>query len=122
MTLSRWTNNERNEGSRLWLPLLAVVSFVALVAAGRGVRAGYRRIAHVFKRWMGARAARALGWVVAAVLTVGLVSGVIVDGVLALACEATGQVLVEGQSASIELNSVNSTLGVALESNIQSQL
>ena len=71
-------------GSRLWLPVLAVVSFVALVAAGRGVRAGYRWVAGRLQRWMGARAARALGWVVAAVLTVGLVSGVIVDGVLAL--------------------------------------
>ncbi|HEY5879711.1 MAG TPA: alpha/beta-hydrolase family protein, partial [Nakamurella sp.] len=71
-------------GSRLWLPVLAAVSFVALVAAGRGVRAGYRWIARRLQRWMGARAARALGWVVAAALTVGLVSGVIVDGVLAL--------------------------------------
>jgi uncharacterized membrane protein len=33
---------------------------------------------------MGARAARAVGWVVAAALTIGLVSGVIVDGVLAV--------------------------------------
>ena len=71
-------------GSRLWLPVLAVVSFVALVAAGRGVRAGYRWIAGRLQRWMGARAARAVGWLLAAVLTVGLVSGVIVDGVLAL--------------------------------------
>ena len=71
-------------GSRLWLPVLAVVAFVALVAAGRGVRAGYRWIAGRLQRWMGARAARAVGWLLAAVLTVGLVSGVIVDGVLAL--------------------------------------
>ncbi len=71
-------------GSRLLLPVFAAVSFVALVAAGRGVRAGYRWIARLLQRWIGARAARALGWVVAAVLTIGLVSGVIVDGVLAL--------------------------------------
>ena len=33
---------------------------------------------------MGRRAARALGWVLAAVVTVGLVSGVLVDGILAV--------------------------------------
>jgi uncharacterized membrane protein len=71
-------------GSRVWLPVVAAGSFVALVAAGRGVRAGYRWLARRLQRWMGARAARAVGWVLAAVLTVGLVSGVIVDGVLAV--------------------------------------
>ena len=71
-------------GSRLWLPVLAAVSFTALVAAGRGVRAGYRWVAGRLQRWMGARAARAVGWVAAAALTIGLVSGVIVDGVLAV--------------------------------------
>jgi uncharacterized membrane protein len=35
-------------------------------------------------RWMGRRAARAVGWVLAAGVTVGLVSGVLVDGILAL--------------------------------------
>ena len=71
-------------GSRLILPVVAAVVFVGLVAAGRGVRNGYRWAARRLNRWMGARAARALGWVLAAVLTVGLVSGVIVDGILAI--------------------------------------
>src|SRR6476659_2673044 len=53
-------------GSRVWLPVVAAGSFVALVAAGRGVRAGYRWLARRLQRWMGARAARAGGWVLAA--------------------------------------------------------
>ena len=40
-------------------------------------------VAGRLSRWMGPRAARALGWVLAAVLTVGLFSGVLVDGILA---------------------------------------
>ncbi|MEP6561433.1 MAG: alpha/beta-hydrolase family protein [Nakamurella sp.] len=71
-------------GSRLILPVVAALVFVGLVAAGRGIRNGYRWAARRLSRWMGARAARALGWVLAAVLTVGLVSGVLVDGVLAI--------------------------------------
>jgi uncharacterized membrane protein len=71
-------------GSRLILPLLAAAVFVGLVAAGRGVRKVYRWAAGRLNQWMGARAARALGWVLAAVLTVGLVSGVLVDGILAI--------------------------------------
>ena len=71
-------------GSRLILPVLAGVVFVGLVAAGRGVRKLYRWVARRLNRWMGARAARALGWVLAAVLTVGLFSGVLVDGILAI--------------------------------------
>lgn len=71
-------------GSRLILPVVAALVFVGLVAAGRGVRKVFRWAARRLSRWMGARAARALGWVVAAVLTVGLISGVVVDGVLAI--------------------------------------
>ncbi len=71
-------------GSKLLLPILAALVFVGLVAAGRGITHFFRWVAGVLSRWMGRRAARALGWVLAAVLTVGLVSGVVVDGILAL--------------------------------------
>ena len=58
--------------------------FVGLVAAARGIAHFFRWVSGRLSRWMGRRAARALGWVLAALLTVGLVSGVLVDGILAL--------------------------------------
>ena len=74
----------RPSGRRLLMPLVAVLVFVGLVAAagGSGTSSGGWRA--WLSRWMGRRAARALGWVVAAADTVGLVSGVLVDGILAL--------------------------------------
>jgi uncharacterized membrane protein len=88
----RWQNQIRalveaepeNIGSRVVLPAVAALVFVGLVAAGRGVRHLYRWAAGLLNRWMGARAARALGWTLAALLTVAVVSGVLVDGVLAI--------------------------------------
>ena len=66
------------------MPLVAVLAFVGLVAAARGIRHFFWWVAGWLSRWMGRRAARALGWLVAAAVTVGLVSGVLVDGILAL--------------------------------------
>ena len=71
-------------GSKLLLPLVAVLVFVGLVAAARGVRSIYRWVARRLDRWMGRRAAHALGWVLAAALTVGLFSGVLVEGILGI--------------------------------------
>jgi len=69
---------------KVLLPVVAAVVFVGLVAAGRGVRRLFRWVARTLARWMGRRAARALGWVLAAAVVVGLVSGVLVDGILGL--------------------------------------
>src|SRR6185503_19987705 len=71
-------------GSKLWLPLVAVLVFVGLVAAARGIRRFFRWVARLLSRWMGARPARALGWVLAAALTVGLFSGVLMDGIFGI--------------------------------------
>ena len=71
-------------GSKMLSPVMAVLVFVGLVAGGRGVRRFFWWVAGRLGRWMGQRAARALGWVLAAALTVGLVSGVVVDGVIAV--------------------------------------
>ncbi len=71
-------------GSKLLLPVAAVLVFVGLVAAARGIRRFFWWVAGLLSRWMGRRAARALGWLLAVVVTVGLLSGVLVDGILAL--------------------------------------
>ncbi len=70
------------------LPIVAVLIFVGLVALGRVIRAGYRRVARLLSRWMGARAARALGWGLVAVLVVFTVNGVLINGFLNLADSA----------------------------------
>ncbi|WP_084614040.1 alpha/beta hydrolase [Nakamurella lactea] len=71
--------------SQLLLPVVGALVFVGLVAAGRGLRRCYRWIAKVLSRWMGRRAARALGWAAVAGLTLLLVTGVLLDGIVGLA-------------------------------------
>lgn len=71
-------------GSKLLLPVVAALVFVGLVAAARGIRSVYWWVAELLDRWMGRRAARALGWVLAAALAVALFSGVLVDGVIGI--------------------------------------
>jgi uncharacterized membrane protein len=68
-------------------PILTLVVFVALVALGRGLRAAYRGVARLLGRWIGPRAARAVGWVTVVGLTVALVSGVLLDGLVSAADE-----------------------------------
>ncbi|WP_420120772.1 alpha/beta hydrolase [Nakamurella sp.] len=70
--------------SRLLAPVVAALVFAGLVAVGRLLRRGYRWTARQLSRWIGARAARVVGWALVVVLTVGLVSGVLLDGVLGL--------------------------------------
>jgi len=71
--------------SRLLLPVVAAIIFVGVIAAARGIRWIYRWVADRLGRWMGRRAARALGWVLVAVITVMLVSGVLLDGIIGIA-------------------------------------
>ena len=67
------------------LPLVAVASFAGLVAGSRSLGGAYRRVAGRLGRWMGTRAARALGWTVVVVVTWLVASGVVVNGLAALA-------------------------------------
>jgi uncharacterized membrane protein len=67
------------------LPLLAAVVFVGLVAAGRGLRAAYRWAATLLSRWIGPRAAHAVGWMLVAAVTVAVASGVLANGFVAVA-------------------------------------
>jgi uncharacterized membrane protein len=62
--------------------------FVTLIALSRGLRSVYRWLAELLGRWYGARAARAVGWASVAVGAALLVSGVLLDGLVAAADEA----------------------------------
>jgi uncharacterized membrane protein len=59
-----------------------------LIALSRGLRRVYRWLAELLGRWCGARAARAVGWASVAVGAALLVSGVLLDGLVAAADEA----------------------------------
>ena len=74
--------------SLLVVPVVAAVVFVLLVAAGRGLWRGYRWIAYQLDRWIGERAARAVGWTVVVVGSVLLLSGVVLDQLVAAADRA----------------------------------
>jgi uncharacterized membrane protein len=71
----------------LLLPVVAALLFAALVAAGRGLRAAYRWVAAQLGRWVGARAARAVGWLAVVGGTAALASGVLADGLVSLASQ-----------------------------------
>jgi uncharacterized membrane protein len=77
-----------NPAALLLVPVVAAVVFVALVALARGLRAVYRWLARLLGRWIGPRAARAVGWVTVVGVTIALVSGVLLDGLVAAADEA----------------------------------
>jgi uncharacterized membrane protein len=69
-------------------PSVTAIVFVTLIALSRGLRRVYRWLAELLGRWFGARAARAVGWMSVAVATVLLVSGVLLDGLVAAADNA----------------------------------
>jgi uncharacterized membrane protein len=67
------------------LPVTAVALFTGLVAVSRSLRGLYHWVAGRLQRWMGPRAARALGWVAVVVVTWLVVSGLLLNGLAALA-------------------------------------
>jgi uncharacterized membrane protein len=67
------------------LPVLAVLLFTGLVALSRSLRGAYRWVAGQLQRWMGRRAANAIGWTAVVIATWLLVSGLLLDGLVALA-------------------------------------
>ncbi|MGD9531825.1 alpha/beta hydrolase [Pseudonocardia sp.] len=70
------------------VPVVALVTFAALLGISRGLRRVYRWLARLLGRWIGPRAARALGWAVVVVGTALLFSGVVLDGLVAAADQA----------------------------------
>jgi uncharacterized membrane protein len=67
------------------VPLVAAAIFTGLVALSRSLRGAYHRVAVRLQRWMGRRAARALGWVVVVVGTWLVTSGLLLNGLAGLA-------------------------------------
>src|SRR4029453_3277141 len=67
------------------LPLVAVALFTGLVALSRSLQGLYHWVAGRLRRWMGPRAANALGWVAVVVVTWLVVSGLLLNGLADLA-------------------------------------
>jgi uncharacterized membrane protein len=67
------------------LPLVAVAIFTGLVALSRSLRGAYHRVAVRLQRWMGRRAARAIGWVAVILGTYLMASGLLLNGLAVLA-------------------------------------
>ncbi len=66
-------------------PIAAAIVFGLSIAIGRGLRWVSRWVARQLSRWIGPRAARATGWLVVAVVTVLLVTGMLFDGAISFA-------------------------------------
>ncbi|WP_234440488.1 alpha/beta-hydrolase family protein [Streptomyces rimosus] len=66
-------------------PLIAALVFFLLLLTARGVRGLYRRLVRLLKRWIGPRAASAVGWTVVAALIWAIVTGLLLDGLVGLA-------------------------------------
>jgi uncharacterized membrane protein len=67
------------------LPLIAAALFTGLVALSRWLRGVYRWAAGRLRRWMGPRAANAIGWAAVVAATWLVVSGVLLNGFVAVA-------------------------------------
>jgi uncharacterized membrane protein len=71
-------------------PVVALAVFVLLLEIGRGLRALYRGLARLLRRWIGPRAANAVGWIAVVALTYLVVSGVLLEGLVNAANETFG--------------------------------
>lgn len=69
-------------------PLVAAVIFSLLIAIGRGIRGIYRWLAALLSRWVGPRGARATAWIAATGLTYLVISGVLLNGLVAVVNDA----------------------------------
>ncbi|MFC6065540.1 alpha/beta hydrolase [Streptomyces ochraceiscleroticus] len=69
-------------------PLVAALVFCLLVLTARGIRRLFRRLVRLLKRWIGPRAATAVGWTAVAALVWTLVTGLLLNGLVGLANDA----------------------------------
>ena len=61
-------------------PFVAAAAFCLILLIGRGLRGLYRWVAQLLNRWIGRRAAHAVGWVLVAGLAYLVVSGLLLQG------------------------------------------
>jgi len=61
-------------------PFVAALIFCLLLLIGRGLHGLYRWLAKLLNRWIGRRAAKAIGWVLVVGLTYVVVSGLLLQG------------------------------------------
>lgn len=69
----------------LVLPMTAMLTFILLIALARLIRSAYRWLSRLLDRWMGARAARVLGFAVILLAVGTLLSDVFYDGFIRVA-------------------------------------
>jgi uncharacterized membrane protein len=71
-------------GYNIWLvaasPFIAALIFCLLLLTGRGLRGLYRWVSRLLNRWIGRRAAHAVGWILVAGLTYLVVTGLLLQG------------------------------------------
>jgi len=67
------------------LPVVAILLFVAIIAAARALRRLYRWLARTLERWIGPKAAKGIGWAVVVLGTYIVVSGLLLGGLVDLA-------------------------------------
>ncbi len=65
-------------------PFVAALAFCLFLLIGRGLRGLYRWAANLLNRWIGRRAAHAVGWVLVASLAYLVISGLLLQGFLNL--------------------------------------
>src|SRR5215470_15676909 len=61
-------------------PVFAALVFGLILLIGRGLRGLYRWVAHLLHRWIGQRAANAVGWILVAGLTYVVLTGLLFQG------------------------------------------
>ena len=69
-------------------PFVAALMFCLLLAIGRGLRGLYRWLARLLNRWIGHRAANAVGWMAVAGLTYLIITGLLLQGLVSIANSA----------------------------------
>ena len=68
-------------------PFVAALVFCLILLIGRAVRGVFRWVVKLLKRWIGPRAANAVGWIAVAGVAYLIVSGLLLNGVVNLANE-----------------------------------
>jgi len=63
-------------------PFVALLVFCLLLAIARGVRAAYRWLARLLNRWIGRRAAHAVGWIAVAAVVYLVITGLLLQGLV----------------------------------------